>query len=146
MAFRALLLVSVGVQELKGIYQALLISHEKEGAPTRAINTRFIQPTYKSMMKIEFGRRVLQWGVSLSLVYAHEKVTWRTRASFSLTHSLTDWLFISDGKVNQQGYYCVDAVSSLQECLCLVGKYYLLLFLSEGKEREREELHRKLPL
>ena len=94
MAFRALLLVSVGVQELKGIYQALLISHEKEGAPTRAINTRFIQPTYKSMMKIEFGRRVLQWGVSLSLSStltrklpgAHEPL------SLSLTHSLTGYL------------------------------------------------------
>jgi len=47
----------------------------------------------------------------------------------------------SDGKVNQQGYYCIDAVSSVQECLCLKNTHLLLLLLllfSRGKgERER---------
>ena len=128
---------------LVSIVQTLLLGM-KGAQTTRAINTRFIQRTYKSMMKR------WNWVCPTSTSMGGPPVlpaclvdsrklgpTWHTHSI--LVSEMRGYR--SDGKVNQQGYYCIDAVSSVQECLCLKNTHLLLLLLllfSRGKGERGE--------
>lgn len=117
---------------MKRIYQTLLLG--MKGIATRAINTRFIQPAFKSMMKLSLADDYYYGGSARPAPVDSRKfgpgTLYTLRAGY-----------ISDGKVNQQGYYCIDAVSSVQECLCL-KKYtfiiVIIIIIFEGKKREGE--------